>query len=261
MNIFGYPHIFIYLTIPNLAEGSFWKTYFSRIFVYNILFHFQIITFDITLNTRNMNTIHWKLCRLFYKLNVICVTSQWARWRPLSPHLHCLLSCLFRLRSKITSKLRLTGFCEGNSPGNGGFPHKGPVTRKCFHSMTSSVSDLWSTSHCSDVWNSFYILQGYHSGKHIDIFALSMICQYWNDALTCSPVLVTQGSRASKDIEFIPGIPEYSCFCNTSVNSSPFSVAYMRQWIGSALDQIMACRLFGANSFSKPMLHYCHLDP
>ena len=33
---------------------------------------------------------------------------------------------------KNTSKLRVTGLCAVNSP------HKGPVTRKCFHLMTSS---------------------------------------------------------------------------------------------------------------------------
>ena len=33
-----------------------------------------------------------------------------------------LLSCLFRRRSKKTSKLRVTGLCVGNSPGTGEFP-------------------------------------------------------------------------------------------------------------------------------------------
>ena len=37
------------------------------------------------------------------------------------PH-DCLLNCLFRHRSKKTSKLRVTGLCEGNSPGTGEFP-------------------------------------------------------------------------------------------------------------------------------------------
>ena len=31
----------------------------------------------------------------------------------------------------------------------------------------------------------------------------------------------------------------------------------MSQWIGSALVQMMACHLFGAESLSKPMLGYC----
>ena len=37
------------------------------------------------------------------------------------PH-DCLLNRLFRRRSKKTSKLRVTGFCAGNSPGTGEFP-------------------------------------------------------------------------------------------------------------------------------------------
>ena len=36
--------------------------------------------------------------------------------------LDCLLNRLFRCRSKKTSKLRVTGLCEGNSPVNGEFP-------------------------------------------------------------------------------------------------------------------------------------------
>ena len=47
------------------------------------------------------------------------------------PH-GCLLSRLFRRRSKKTSKLRVTGLCVGNSPGPVNSPHKGPVTRKMF---------------------------------------------------------------------------------------------------------------------------------
>ena len=37
------------------------------------------------------------------------------------PH-DCLLNRLFRSRSKKTSKLRVTGFCAGNSPATGEFP-------------------------------------------------------------------------------------------------------------------------------------------
>ena len=39
-------------------------------------------------------------------------------------------------------------------------------------------------------------------------------------------------------------------------NSSPPSAVYMRQWTGSALGQIMACRLGGAEPLSEPMLEY-----
>ena len=42
-------------------------------------------------------------------------------------------------------------------------------------------------------------------------------------------------------------------------NSFRLSDTYMRQWIGSALVQIMACGLFGTKPLSKPMLDYCQL--
>ena len=45
------------------------------------------------------------------------------------------------------------------------------------------------------------------------------------------------------------------------INSSPPSAIYMRQWIGSALVQIMACRLFGAKPLSKQMQGYYQFDP
>ena len=46
-----------------------------------------------------------------------------------------------------------------------------------------------------------------------------------------------------------------------SFNSSPPCAAYMHQWLGSALVQIMACHLFSAKPLSKPMLGYCELEP
>ena len=36
--------------------------------------------------------------------------------------------------------------------------------------------------------------------------------------------------------------------------------AYMRPWIGSALVQVIACRLFGAKPLPGVMLAYCQLD-
>ena len=47
----------------------------------------------------------------------------------------------------------------------------------------------------------------------------------------------------------------------TGSDSSPPSAAYMRLWIGSALAQIMACRLDGTKPLSEPMLTICQLDP
>ena len=46
----------------------------------------------------------------------------------------------------------------------------------------------------------------------------------------------------------------------TNINSSPPSDAYMCQWTGSTLVQIMACHLFGAKPLPEPTLTYCRLD-
>ena len=56
----------------------------------------------------------------------IAITLQWHHneHNGISNHrrLHCLLNCLFRHRSKKTSKLRLTCLCVGNSTVTGDFP-------------------------------------------------------------------------------------------------------------------------------------------
>ena len=51
------------------------------------------------------------------------------------PH-DCLLSRLFRCRSKNTSTLRVTGLCAGNSPGTGEFPAQ-------MASYAENVSNWW----------------------------------------------------------------------------------------------------------------------
>ena len=62
------------------------------------------------------------------------------------PH-DCLLNRLFRRRSKKTSKLRVNGLCGVIHRWPVNSPHKGPVTRKWFHLMTSSwvmkISSKW----------------------------------------------------------------------------------------------------------------------
>ena len=45
------------------------------------------------------------------------------------------------------------------------------------------------------------------------------------------------------------------------INSSFCSAAYMRQWTGWTLVQVMACHLLGAKPLPEPMLTYCQLDP
>ena len=58
----------------------------------------------------------------------------------------CLPNRLFRRRSKKTSKLRVTGFCRGIHQWPVTSPHKGPVTGKCVHLMTSPWNHVISLS-------------------------------------------------------------------------------------------------------------------
>ena len=62
------------------------------------------------------------------------------------PH-DCLPNCLFRRRSKKTSKLRVTGLCEGNSPVSGEFPAQRA-------SNVENVS-IWWCHHMEENWPSY----------------------------------------------------------------------------------------------------------
>ena len=55
-------------------------------------------------------------------------------------------------------------------------------------------------------------------------------------------------------------IMEYDWIFHCFINSSPRSAAYMHQWFGSVLVQIMACYLFVAKPLFKPILGYCQLN-
>ena len=81
------------------------------------------------------------------------------------PH-DCLLSTLFRLRSKKTSKLRGTGLCAGNSPGPVNSPRKGPVTRKMF-----PFDDvIMKMSILSDSTNGYVLESILVGSKHIQVW-------------------------------------------------------------------------------------------
>ena len=82
------------------------------------------------------------------------------------PH-DCLLNCLFRRRSKKTSKLRITGLCVGNSPGTSEFPAQMASDGKMFTfdevimwwiSITASTRrGNFRSFRCSQGWNLFLI--------------------------------------------------------------------------------------------------------
>ena len=84
-------------------------------------------------------------------LKQILYTLHWRHNDPDSVSNHqphdCLLNCLFRRRSKKTSKLRVTGLCVGNSPGTGEFPAQ-------MASNAENVSIWWRHHDISQLENS-----------------------------------------------------------------------------------------------------------
>ena len=67
--------------------------------------------------------------------------------------LHCSLNCWFRCTSKKTSKLCVTGHCEGSSSVTGEFPAQKANSADSFHLMTSpwriSQEKLWYHIQCT----------------------------------------------------------------------------------------------------------------
>ena len=126
------------------------------------------------------------------------------------------------------------------------FRHKGRVTRKMF--LFDDVIMTWAkrviTDSCNNYATTLLSNRDWNTSRNINITDFDQCYMHSDHANT---------------------------FWNTwhSVLSSPFSphpthtpsTAYMRRWIGTALVQIMACRLFGTKPSSKPMLGHCKLDP
>ena len=132
-----------------------------------------MLTLDIAswrLNHRHLDSLFNSLFLLrtnkaskLYITNLLCgestvvhhkgpvITLQWRHNEPHGAenhwHLDCLLNRLSRRKSKKTSKLRVTGLCEGNPPVDS--PHKGPVTRKLFPFV--DVCSRRKTFPCHDV--------------------------------------------------------------------------------------------------------------
>ena len=66
-----------------------------------------------------------KVCYRIISKRIMAWCVVTGRWAPNSMEIMMTASngnILFRCRSKKTSKLRVTGLCEGNSPGTGEFP-------------------------------------------------------------------------------------------------------------------------------------------
>ena len=107
------------------------------------------------------------------------------------PH-DCLLKRLFRHRSKKTSKLRVTGLCEGNSPVTGEFPAQRA-------SNAENVS-IWWRHHITKLSNRKYFW--WHFKTRL---------QCWNDSMEafCLIDIFTRCMTFINDMTFASGFKKY----------------------------------------------------
>ena len=119
------------------------------------------------------------------------------------PH-DCLLNISFRHRGKKTSKLRVTGLCEGVHQGPVNSPHKGPVTRKMFPFDDVIIKSDYYTS-------SWYLIRWVYNSISAFIH------------LPGWPFHLNYGLRLS--------ITLYFWFCNYSRRSDIFALQYWVEYV------------------------------
>ena len=98
------------------------------------------------------------------------------------------------------------------------------------------------------------------------IVIVSYIGSLLNQVLTrcssnCMGSMQQNETKRERFVQFFAFQNAGSVWSSCVVDSSPPSGAYMRRWTGSALAQVMVCRLFGAKPLPEPMLTYSQFDP
>ena len=92
-----------------------------------------------------------------------------------------------------------------------------------------------------------------HKGQWRGALMFSLICVWINDWVNNPEAGDFRRYRAHYDVTVM------TCTLWISVSISP-STANIRQWIGSVLVQIIACRLFGTKPLFKPLLGLCNRE-
>ena len=138
--------------IPVRQQCSYVSFVLNRGFYYTYYFHILYHTPNSDKTLPNKPSFQFRLAGVkitrrrphcgFISPTCRPLTLQWRHNEPYGVSYHrrldCLFSRLFRRGSKKTSKLRVTGLCEEICRWPVDFPHKGLITRKMFHLMTSS---------------------------------------------------------------------------------------------------------------------------
>ena len=131
---------------------------------------------------------------------------------------------------------------------------------------------------CVRVCVCMYVLRPTRNGCHCADANITLIFLYKNccgfiqisvkfaskDSVSNMPILVLLMDRRRHTIIWTTdGLGHWCMYASIGLgfNSSSPNAADIRQWIGWALMQIMACRLFGVKLLSEPMQSYCQLDP
>ena len=89
--------------------------------------------------------------------------------------------------------------------------------------------------------------------------SISVVVNRGKQSQTLQPSTGIWMSRSCNKLSFPCWMLAVSWLLMGGVNSSPPCAEYMHWWTGSALVEVMACRLFGAKPLPEPMLTYCQL--
>ena len=132
---------------------------------------------------------------------------------------------------------------------------------KWWHSTESaSLKIIWDTFVDNDSWAKVYR----------DNCVLNIRCQthhkkgfLFHDSRTNERRFINEASDNKQILKYMTNSVSHVCGTDSwrYVNQSPSSAAEMRRRAGSALVQVMACRLFGAKPLPVAMLAYCQIDP
>ena len=156
-------------------------------------------------NQRNLDISTWILIGMDWYSTLQWRQNERASVSNHQPH-DCLLNCLFRRRSKKTSKLRVTGLCAGNSPVPVNSPHKRAITRKILpFDDVIMINTVWDGIRvCLKLWVNFQ-----PSTTESGWLAVSLLC-------CLSIIIITYGiidcGRAHSIVTFVMfgRIPLYS---------------------------------------------------
>ena len=152
-------------------------------------------------------------------------------------------------------------------------PHIGPVTRKMFPFGDVIKSNVGSLSGNELFHRLFKTVNCFNCEKYLhpfwviptpllfSLWQLSRDNQNARVGVSCRDLIGAKYGTIFSSRQTGKSHPAWFSWICLLLNRFLLSAAYMRQWNGSALVQIMACRLFGTKPLSEPVLTCCQLDP